>query len=241
MIEAFQDLLRMQELDGAIRAAEQELASFGPQREQAALAADADQAAIADSAAALREVEHEHRRLELELAEADALVAKLDLQLYEVTSKHAMEAMQKEIAAAREHKSRLEDAILELLDAIEAAADAVQIAESRARDESEARAAAESVRTAREREQLAELESLRARRAALAGQVDAVAIQGYEAARRKAWPVLVHVETRSCPACHIVIAPQKWLDITAAGSLVNCGSCHRILYGEKVAAATTPA
>lgn len=237
MIEAFQALLRVQELDAGVRTAEKELASFAALREQAALAEAADQAAIEEARAALREAEQSHRRLEQDLAAADALVKKLDLQIYEVTSKQAMEAIQKETAAARQSKSQLEDAILELLDAIETDAEAVQAAGTRSREQASSRADAEAERSERERALRAEVEALGKRRAALVGTVDEGALREYESARRKAWPVLVQVEARSCPACHITIAPQKMLDIAKATSFVTCGSCHRIFYGEKVAAA----
>ena len=223
-------MLRLQESDGLIRAAEEELAGFPRQREEAQSAAASDRSAVEEAAERQAEREREHRNLEGELQDADRLVEKLDAQVYEVTSKQAMDAIQSELEAAKQTKSDLEDRILEMLEQIEAATEAVESATTHERDANERREHEAEARDAREKELDTALERLVEERAQRATEIEAGALRQYEEARRRAWPVLALATTKSCPACRIVIAPQKWNDIGSGRKLVTCGSCHRILY-----------
>ena len=99
MVEHLQILLRVQQRDGQIRDAEQEIASFAPRRAEANRLEAADAAATDLARSVFEEHELEHRRLESELAGADSLAEKLDAQVYEVTSKQAMDAIQNELQA----------------------------------------------------------------------------------------------------------------------------------------------
>lgn len=225
-------MLRLEESDGRIREGQAELASFPPQREEARSAATSDRAAVEQAEELRAEREREHRNLEAELQDADRLVEKLDAQVYEVTSKQAMEAIQSELVAAKQNKSDLEDRVLEMLEQIEEAGEAVEAAATHERDGSAQRALEADARESREKEVGADLERLADERAQRAAEIDAGVLHQYEGARRKAWPVLALASTKSCPACRIVIAPQKWNDLGTGRKLVSCGSCHRILYRE---------
>ena len=231
-------LLQLQEVDGGIRGAREELASFGPQREAASAAAASDRAAAEAAVAHSDEREQEQRRLEGELQDADRLVVKLDAQVYEVVSKQAMEAIQRELEAGRSRKSDLEDEILEVLDQVESASAAVLGAEALERDQAVERVRLEEARAAREGVLGGDLERLAVERVQRGADVEAEVLRQYEDTRRKAWPVLALVETKFCPVCRIVIPPQRWNEIAVAKKLVTCVSCHRILYGEKVASAS---
>ena len=233
MVEHFQILLRVQELDGQIRDAEQEIATFAPRRVEAGRLEAADAAAISSARAVAEERELEHRRLESELADADSLVEKLDAQVYEVTSKQAMDAIQNELRAAQTNKSQLEDRILELLESIETANQEVSDQETAASERAANHVREDEEMRRREPELHSEIERRQADRAEAVGGLDRQVVRVYEEARRKAWPVLVHAEKKSCPACRMVIAPQKWVEIGLAKNLITCGSCHRILYGDK--------
>jgi predicted nucleic acid-binding Zn-ribbon protein len=230
-------LLRLQKVDGRIREARDELATFGSQREAARAAAASNRAAVEAALAHSDEREQEHRRLETELQDADRLVEKLDAQVYEVVSKQAMDAIQSELEAGQTRKSDLEDEILEILDQLESASAAALSAEAVERDQAVERVRLEEARAAREVELGGNLERLDGERAQRVADVEAEVLRRYEDTRRKAWPVLALVETKSCPVCRIVIPPQRWNEIAVAKKLVTCVSCHRILYGEKVASA----
>jgi predicted nucleic acid-binding Zn-ribbon protein len=236
LVEQLAVLLRVHDLDGGIRAAEEEIGTFRPRREEAARQEVADRAAGDAARALLADREHEHRRLEPELGDADVLVEKLETQVYEVRSKQALDAIETEIAAGRERKSGLEDQILELLDGIESATAGVSDAEAAASEHVALHRSEDTAMSQREGVLRAELVDLRTLRDSALQGLAAETVRSYESARRRAWPVMVRVETKSCPSCRIVIAPQKWVEISGCTRLITCGSCHRILYGDKVAA-----
>jgi predicted nucleic acid-binding Zn-ribbon protein len=236
VVEQFRVLLRVQDLDGKIRDAEQEIAGFAPRRADAAGLEAKDAAATEAARTVAGEREAEHRRFESELAVVDALVEKFDAQVYEVTSKHAMEVIQSELAAAQAKKSELEDRILELLDEVEAAEQEVAARDAAAGERAAENAREDEEMSRREPELRGEIEQRQAERVGEISGVEAEVLRGYEEARRRAWPVLVHATKKSCPTCRIVIAPQKWVEISTVRALVTCGSCHRILYGDKVSA-----
>jgi len=237
LIAAIQSLLRLQEIDLALHAARTELAAFVPQRQAAAEARTAERNAALSAHQALVEAELRHRALEAELRQVDALVEKLANQLYEVTTKHALDALKSEQAHADEKKSVQEDLILALLEELEAAAGVLAAARERAREGEERGAREEAARAKREPELAAEIARLEALRGDRAGNVEASVIRSYDGARRKRLPAVVFAESKSCPVCRMAISQQKLIYLRAASELVHCGSCDRILYGEKVAEA----
>ncbi|MFP6623885.1 MAG: C4-type zinc ribbon domain-containing protein [Myxococcota bacterium] len=234
MVDEILKLLQLQEVDGRIRAAREELATFDPQREEARAAVASERAAVEAAIDSHAEREQERRRLESELEDIERLLEKLDGQIYEVTSKQAMDAIQNEIQAARARKSDLEDEILEVLDQVESATSAREAAAAFEQDQAADRLRLEEARDTREVELGGGLEQLGEERTKRAAEVKAEPLRWYEDARRKAWPVLVHAVTKVCPMCRIVIPPQKWNEIRTVKKVVNCGSCHRILYGDQV-------
>jgi predicted nucleic acid-binding Zn-ribbon protein len=236
VVDAFLRLLRLQEVDGSIREARHELVGFAPARDAAKTDAAADRAAVEAAEAQRGDQEHAHRGLESALQDADAHVVKLDAQVYEVTSRHAMETIQHELSVAKARKSDLEDQVLESLDRLDAAAAAVQRAKDAEADRAAERARAEAGRVVRESEIEAALARLAGERAGVASEVAADVLHEYDDALRKAWPPLACARSKSCPACRIVIPPQKWNEICSGQHIVRCGSCHRLLYGEIVAA-----
>lgn len=234
MIESIQALLRLQEVDLRLAAAREESERFPSERQLAAAERAREAAEVAAANEVLTREEQRQRHLELELRDVEALLEKLGSQLYEVTSKLALEALESETARAREHKSSHEDAILELLEEIDTARDALRDARAREEQGREAGEANEASRIARERELEEEVAGLEQTRCERAEAVDAAAVDAYDHARRRQLPALVFVEAKSCPLCRMVIAPQRLLDLRSAKSLVTCGSCGRIFYGEKV-------
>ena len=239
MVDEILKLLRLQEVDGLIRAAHEELASFDPQREEARAGVSSERAAVEATIHIYGEREQEHRRLESDLQDVERLGEKLDAQIYEITSKQAMDAIQSGIQAAQLRKSNLEDEILEVLDQLESAVSAREAAVAFEEDQAVERARLAEARDAREVELGEELKRLAEDHAKRESDVGVEALRHYEDTLRKAWPVLVLVETKFCPVCRIVIPPQKWNEIATAKKFVRCGSCHRIQYGQKIASSAS--
>ena len=227
-------LLRVQELDLQIQAATDEVTSFAPRRADAVSARALQADAVATGTADLTEKAGRHRLLESELRDVETLLERLSKQLYEVTSKQALTALEHELTRARELQSSHEDDILELLETIDVAEAATGQAEQEQREGEAARVDGEAAMVARETELAQKIESLRAGRADRTTGLDAALLQDYEEARRKRLPALAYAETKSCPVCRMVIPPQRLVELREVRKLVDCVSCGRILYGEKV-------
>ncbi len=234
MIESIQALLRLQEVDLCLEAARREADQLSPQREAAAAERTREEAAAVEAAEDLRCQEQHRRQLESELSEVEAVLEKLDRQLYEITSKHALDALQHEQANARQRKSKHEDAILELMEKIDLGRDVLAGAESGQRDGAVSGATAEEARAERERVLALQMERLEQARRDRLGGLDARLIGAYDNARRKRLPAVAFIEAKSCPSCRIMVAPQRLVDLRSATKLVTCGSCGCILYGDKV-------
>jgi len=237
LIEAIQSLLRLQEIDLQLHAAREELASFPLLRAAAAAERAKELASVEAAEQVVADEERKHRALESELNDVEAVLERLGTQLYEVTSKHALEALQNELDRSNGVKSEKEDLILALLEEIDAASQAVAAARQAARDGEASGAAEEAARTERERALEAEVERLEGIRSERETGLDAPVVRAYDGARRKRLPAVVFVETKVCPVCQMAIGPQKWIELTRADALVHCGTCDRILYGDKVAQA----
>ena len=234
MIESIQALLRLQEIDLCLEASRSEADQFPIQRQAAAAERSREEAEAVAAAEELRREEQRQRELDSELRDVEALLEKLDAQLYEITSKQALDALQHEQTNARERKSGHEDLILELLEKIDLAREVLARAERDQGQGAAAREADEQLRAQREQvlgEQMARLDD--ARRERTAG-LDANLIAAYDFARRKRLPAVIFAESKACPRCRIMIAPQRRVDLRTAKSLVTCGSCGCILYGDKI-------
>ena len=238
MIEAIQSLLRLQEVDLQLHAAREELATFPPAREAAAARRTDEQAAVAHAAEVVEGEERRHRALESELREIETVLERLNGQLYEVTSKHAMETLQSELDRHGEEKSDKEDLILELLETIDQATEALEHAREAARTGEETGASDEADRAKRERELEAEIAGLAVLRKEREVGIDTAVMRAYEGARRKRLPAVVFADAKRCPVCQMGISPQKWIELSVAASLVHCepaiGSCTATrLHGDR--------
>lgn len=237
MIEAIQLLLRLQEIDLQLHAANEELQSFPPLR-AAALSQRADErAAVAAAQQSVAELERQQRTLDTELRDVEAVLEKLNVQLYEVTSKQALDALQSELDRAGATKSEHEDQILDLLEKIDSGSAAVEAAQ-RAASEGLAQGAVEEAAYAKREQELAEeITRLSGMRGDRETGLEAKVIRAYDGARRKRLPAVVYADAKRCPVCRMAISPQKWIELSVATTLVHCGTCDRILYGDKVSAA----
>lgn len=69
---------------------------------------------------------------------------------------------------------------------------------------------------------------LQASRASIAQQINCQALELYERIRQSRGIAVVKLERGRCQGCHITIPTSQWQK-AKAGSIVQCGSCNRIL------------
>jgi predicted nucleic acid-binding Zn-ribbon protein len=224
-------LIRLQELDLRVQRARQAIAEL-PDRLAALEARVAErEAAVVEARARLTENQQTRRALEKDQAELQRRLSRYKDQLMEVKTNKEYQAMLKEIAAAEQELGALEDRLLERL----LEADELQAAVKRA----EADLAAERAATAREREAL-EAERIALERdvavaletrAQIAAALDPAALHLFEhIARLRKGIAVAEARDGHCSLCHVRLRPQVYNSIRRNDAIIQCESCHRILY-----------
>jgi uncharacterized protein len=231
-------LIQLQKLEDAAEAARRRIAEE-PDRlreldERIARARDDLAAAkqhLADSQTARRE-------LEKHLAAVQSRLSKFRDQVMEVKTNREYQAMQKEMEGAQREIREFEDKLLEQMLAADEAQATVKRTEATCRvEEVEIAGLREALtqeighlreeldRTGRERDQLAPR---------LAPQVLAM----FETVLRMRRGIAVaEAREETCTICHVRLRPQMFNEIRRNDTIIQCGSCGRILYFVPPAAA----
>lgn len=233
---ALGNLLRVQEHDLAVQQLTHRRATL-PQRTAlseaeataSALAAERDE--LADQAAELARTQ---RRLEGDTAMVEAKIADTDRTLYSgaVTAPRELEALQAEIASLRRRASSLEDETLEVMEVAEPV--------EAGRRDVEARLADTSAEIDRLRDALADSEASidvdlareREARAAIAADVPADLLAGYESLRDEFGGIgVARLVDGRCSGCHLALPATELaaLKRAAPGAVVHHEECGRIL------------
>jgi hypothetical protein len=227
-----QRLIRLQQLDSTIADAKATIASH-PQR-----LADAD-ARLNESRRAVETVKarskenHDARRnLEKDMAVYQGRLTKFKDQLSLVKTNKEYQAMQHEIATAQSDLGAVEEKMLERM----LEADAIAAEAKRA----EAALAARQKEIEAEKKALAEeLVSVEASltqaveaRAELITVLEPRLIAIYEQVARARKGVAICSATRDglCSLCHVRLRPPVFQQVRHNDSIIQCESCHRILY-----------
>lgn len=234
MHETLRRLIELAALDEKLAAVEKEECELPARREAAqgqlaALAQGLEQARGEIAQGELRQ-----RTLEGELADLEAIRARLDQQQYEVTSRDAYQALLHEMESTREGISTRESKILELMECLEGqrgdlATLEAQTAEESARIDESLRAFA-----TRGEELGKEIEALREERAARSRDIAPGVLERYSRIALHRQPAAVVIGGEICPKCRVGIPPQLSLQLLEGADLIACTSCHRILVHARV-------
>ena len=225
-------LIELQRLESAIAGAKGRIATH-PQR-----VADAD-ARLAAAAQALETVQgrlkdnqESRRALEKDVALYQGRLAKFKDQQSAVKTNREYQALGHEIETAQQELGTAEEKVLErMMEADAIAADVAQAERELAAQRKEIEAEKQTMG-----EELAEAErSLAAAteaRSALVGQIEPRLMATFEQVARARKGVAVTTATRDglCSVCHVRLRPQVFQQIRQNDSVIQCDSCHRILY-----------
>lgn len=173
----------------------------------------------------------ERKELEGEIKEIQARISKHRDQLYEVKTNEQYKAMLHEIGGEEANIRKIEDQILEKMMEADELQGPIREAEAHLADE-KARVAAETDRLkSLQQKDVADRDKLTARRAELAGSLNANLLQTYERVRSGRGGVAVaEVRNGFCTACHVALRPQLYNEVRSNEALIACESCSRILY-----------
>ena len=187
---------------------------------------------VEDDEAAIEEFNKQYRAFEADVQLNLTKIQKSQEKLHSVKTNKEYQSSLKEIDATKAVNSKLEDAMLDILDKIETAERAIkdrkqhytQIVDESNREK-------ESIeRDAEHREQiLIELES---KRAAVAGELDAGLLKIFNQVKAKQndMVAIVAVQDAVCQGCNMNIPPQVYNELQRCDSLKYCPSCFRIIH-----------
>lgn len=179
----------------------------------------------------LEELKHQQRSLEWELDDLVNKLASDEEKLYSGKIKNPKEltSLQREVEGMKSRRSQLEDKALEIMSQVEAAEATVANKTSElGRLEDEWRSQQQQLSD--EMERLKAIESdLKQRWQSMSAQIDPQAVERYCELRRQKGTAVAKVEQGICRGCRISLSTTE-LQQVKSGSLVQCGSCGRILF-----------
>jgi hypothetical protein len=225
-------LIRLQQLDTTIEEGRRTIAAH-PQRLAEADARLSEATERVESARQRLKACHDARRaLEKDAAVFQARVTKYKDQLLDVKTNREYQALQHEIAAAQSELNAVEERELERM--LEADQIAVEIKQAEAALAAE-RTAVEAEKAALAKELAATetaLAGATAERAALVGDTEPrlVALYGQVAKVRKGIALCPATRDGLCSVCHVRLRPHVFQQVRQNDAIIQCESCHRILY-----------
>jgi predicted nucleic acid-binding Zn-ribbon protein len=171
-------------------------------------------------------------RLEAEIEETRAHLARADRNLMSAQNEHEYTAAIREADAARKHISQLETQILEKMETIEQAEALLkerepEIVKLRADMEERVRAFEEQTRT-----QTQALAAQRSERERLLGTLpkQMSALYNRISARIRDGIAVAEARNGSCTACFMALRPQVMAEVRRGDEVISCDNCSRILY-----------
>ncbi len=240
MLPDLEQLIRLQQLEDSVAEVRREIDAFPAKMEALDVRVTVRSDKLADTRDRLTDHRTQRQALEKELAQVQSRLTRFKDQLMEVKTNKEYHTMQAEIATAEAEVERLEDQLLErMLEGDELTAGVSQADQELTTEQAavtEERAAFEA-----RQQQLGErLRQLTAERPQLAAGVAPQAISLFETVLRRQKGVAVG-EARDglCTSCQVRLRPQLFNDIRLNNALIQCESCHRILYSSLESSATT--
>ena len=231
MEEQLNLLIRLQDIDGAIRARHQEKKKLPEMLADLERKSEANKAELDRVREALEAAQKGKRDRDRDLEEGGQKVEKLKSRTPDIKTNKEYTALLKEIETVEQENKAIEDDILKLMEKIDAAAGEIRNAESRSAEEAAA--------IATERKQLevnmakleAELATIERERNELAARVDAPLLARYQKRYGSlAGKVVVEARGESCTGCFMSIPPQLFVNVKKNTEIITCPHCSRILY-----------
>jgi uncharacterized protein len=224
-------LIRLQRLESFAEDARRRIAEHPHAVEALEARLEAARRAVAVARQHVADCQSRRRTLEADTATVQARLAKFKDQLMEVKTNREYQAMQHEIEVAQTDVRVREDHILEIMLEADELAAAVKRAEAdlalAERDGAAERAALDG-----NVEQLkTELDQAAADRQTLVAEIGPPALAIFEqVARGRKGIGIAEARGGLCTICHVRLRPQVFNDVRRNDSIIQCDSCHRILY-----------
>jgi predicted nucleic acid-binding Zn-ribbon protein len=231
MQDDLKKLLKIQEKDVEILKLEDLKMSLPKQLEKEKKSLDDKLKEVETAKAFLKELQANHKKLDIELESKNALRIKYETQLMGVKSNQEYKALEKEIFGIKTEVSRFEDEILEKMMGIDNQNAAVKKIEQELQEVKNQYSKREDeiknqVKTLEEN-----LQKLKAEQEELVKDVDPALFRRYTRILNHVHgKAIVPVVDRSCQGCHTLLTPQILVDIRRQTQLIACDNCSRLLF-----------
>jgi len=185
----------------------------------------------------LLDVQKQRKDKELELATKEESVKKLQGQLYQLKTNKEYQAMLQQIGDAKADGSVIEDKILELFNAADAAKAEIEAEKQKLQEEEKAFKAKKGVVEARVKEIEGQIAEIEAKRGQILPLIDPKIMAQYERILgSRDGLAIVSVKSNSCLGCNMFVPAQVINLIKMYENIITCEVCNRILYIEDEAA-----
>ncbi|MDE1176819.1 MAG: C4-type zinc ribbon domain-containing protein [Edaphobacter sp.] len=226
-------MIALQRLDVEAHRLNEEIAALPKRVAQLAAEGAAARRQLAATGDSLAKEESLRRGHELEIKDHQQKAARLGKQMDVVTTTAQANALEHEIAFAKNEVSRLEDAELESMERTETLdlqkKDAEETVANLTRRHAEL-SASTAEHIASDRARLAEIE---AQRAELRPQIGEDSLSIYDRISKSRGTALSEGVDHKCSACQMMLRPQRWNDLRDGSNgdqMLTCETCGRILY-----------
>ncbi len=231
MNEQLRVLIALQQIDTEVHRLKEERARLPKLLEKLHDTLRSALAIVEESRRDLERLQLQKRAKERDLEIAAGHLVKLKDRIREIRTNKEYLAHLAEIEAAQASHKALEDDLLSLMEALEAAAGVVADRKRQCTDE-ETRLHQEEAKIREAAAQLEEvLRQQEANRHSAAHRVDPDTLSHYEKLLQRGGGVaVVAIERGSCVGCHMSLPPQSVNEVRSGERVLTCPLCHRILY-----------
>ncbi len=231
MDPVLQNLIRYQEICLELSRIQDRLALFPIQIRALEQDLKSHETGVAAARAAAGDRQKERRRLEMDVQDLEARLRKYNDQLMMVKTNDEYRAMQNEIGGVKAKIGAVEEQILVLMEEADTGDRRIKDEEAAlARTKKEYEAKMAEVRAAQTAVQ-SELEHAEAARNEARAGLNAEILEMFaRIAGQRSGVALARARGERCMECKVRLRPQMFQDLKSNQAIVQCPSCHRILY-----------
>ncbi len=225
---------KSQTCDSRIYLIQSELQEIPQEKQKIKAELQSHQASLHALEQSVKDLQLKQKNKEGELAQKENEIKKFEGQLSQVKTNKEYGSIKQEIASLQADNSLIEEEIIKLMDAVEAAARELKTEKVRLEQVAKEYQKKEQEVAAKETALKAECENLKKEREALVGGLpNAIALMYSQIANHKQGIVLAPIQAGVCGACKLSLRAQVINDVQIGQKVVTCDNCSRILYIEK--------
>jgi len=224
-------LIKLQDIDEQIYKLNMEKESKPEEIKQLDLLLSQKQSALKEAETAHKNLQLRRKEKEIDLESKENTVKKLQTQLYQIKTNKEYAVMLHEIESHKADNSLLEDDIIKIMEAIDAAEGKVREEKIKFEEETKRFGQQKSDVDKRLKEIEGSLTELKNKRDEITPGVTTKILKNYQRilAGRDAL-ALVEVTNDACGGCNMQLPPQVINEIRMKENIICCESCQRMLY-----------